>query len=143
MLLSARDLREDQEKFFSEWLVVYPSGQVLGCSTYSSAREIAIEWCRNKDRHTKLFPHESPVWNWFGLSYSAYLVAPRAVLCAMPQEWQERFVGLLKELDETLDWEDSGADYTVQKRDERGRFISDEFANYRRFDRTLIKDKRK
>lgn len=74
-----------------------------------------------------------PVWNWFGLSYAAYLVAPRVVLCAMPQEWQERFVALMEEAEEYVDFSKIDDNYAVNLRSEKGRFASDAFANYRHF----------
>lgn len=39
---------------------------------------------------------------WFGLSYANYLVVPRTVLQSMPDEWQERFVACLQEIDGTF-----------------------------------------
>ena len=54
-----------------------------------------------------------PVHNYFGLSYAQYLVIPRSVLQSMPQEWQQRFVNCLKELNETIDWMPSRGCYRV------------------------------
>lgn len=44
---------------------------------------------------------------WFSLTYANYLIVPRSVLQSMPDEWQARFVGLLREMEEAfghLDW---------------------------------------
>jgi hypothetical protein len=38
----------------------------------------------------------------FGLSYANYLVLPRTLLQSMPQEWQAKFVALLKTLEEAF-----------------------------------------
>lgn len=35
---------------------------------------------------------------WFSLSYANYLVLPRSLLQSMPDEWQERFVTCLEQL---------------------------------------------
>ena len=83
--------------------------------------------------------HESPVHEWFGLSYASYFTVPRSVLEAMPYEWQWQFVALVKELNETLDWgsclpnfDGFGRDnYTVYLRDGYGKFARDPLANYR------------
>ena len=40
-------------------------------------------------------PREGPMHDWFGLSYSSYLVLPRVVIQSMPIAWQVQFVGLL------------------------------------------------
>ncbi|MFI2620460.1 hypothetical protein [Streptomyces sp. NPDC018584] len=38
----------------------------------------------------------------FGLSYANYLVLPRTLLQSMPDDWQNRFVALLDELDDAF-----------------------------------------
>lgn len=67
------------------------------------------------------------VHEWFELSYAQYLTIPRSVLQSMPDEWQERFVACLKELDETIDWRpESGSRYFVDLRiikDDGGRGV--------------------
>lgn len=40
---------------------------------------------------------------YFGLSYANYLVLPRTLLQSMPDEWQTKFVTLLREYDEAFD----------------------------------------
>lgn len=73
---------------------------------------------------------EDPVHTWFELTYSSYFCIPRSALCALPLDWQRRFVALMEEAEaiglQTPD------DYVIQRRDEKtGRFIKDEWANYR------------
>ena len=72
-----------------------------------------------------------PMWDWFELSYSSYLVIPRALLCGMPKEWQAKMVALLDEARETYDTDKIEDNYSVTLRDERGRFRRDQFADYR------------
>ncbi len=74
---------------------------------------------------------DTPIHDWFGLSYSSYLCIPRSALEAMPVGWQERLVALLDEAD-TLGLETPK--YTVQRRASSGRFIKDPWADYRRGD---------
>jgi len=54
---------------------------------------------------------------------------PRAVLEAMPIEWQHRFIAIVEELNNTLDW--GGGPYSVRLRDKNGRFIKDPLRDYR------------
>lgn len=75
--------------------------------------------------------YDGPMWNWFELTYSSYLVIPRALLCGMPLAWQEKMVALLNECREVYDTDQMRDRYTVKLRDERGRFVRDELANYR------------
>ncbi|WP_333758444.1 hypothetical protein [Streptomyces sp. ISBFB 2968] len=44
-------------------------------------------------------PTGGPIHNWFGLSYSNYLVLHRTFLQSMPLEFQERMVACLEELE--------------------------------------------
>lgn len=71
----------------------------------------------------------------FGLSYASYLVVPRSILQEMPGEWQEKFVALMRELNDRLPWEDEmddrGVHYTVGCRDEKGRMAHDPYRQYR------------
>jgi hypothetical protein len=73
---------------------------------------------------------DGPVWYWFSLSYSSYLVLPRALMCGMPIGWQLRMVELLEEAEQVYRWEDMEQDYTVHLRS-AGRFKRDPLANYR------------
>ncbi|MDD5305007.1 MAG: hypothetical protein PHS14_18060 [Elusimicrobia bacterium] len=73
-----------------------------------------------------------PIHNWFELSYAQYLTVPRSVLQSMPAEWQRRFVECLEELDSTFDWRPEGGRYWVKLKDDRGRYVTDELADYER-----------
>lgn len=72
------------------------------------------------------------IHNWFGLSYAQYLTIPRSVLQSMPDEWQERLVQCLQELDAAIDWRPPGGRYWVELRDARGRIAADPFKDYQR-----------
>lgn len=74
---------------------------------------------------------EPPFHAWFGLTYSSYLVLPRAILEAMPLEWQNNMIALLNEANERLDTDKIQDSYSVQLRADDGRFVRDPFANYR------------
>lgn len=59
-------------------------------------------WFRVAERvHSKQVEHDA-IHKHFGLSYTNYLVLPRTLLQSMPDEWQTKFVGLLKEMDEAF-----------------------------------------
>ena len=49
---------------------------------------------------------DGPVHVFFGLTYSNYLVVPRSVLQSMPEEWQAQFVGLLEDMQDTVQQHD-------------------------------------
>jgi len=72
---------------------------------------------------------DTPIWDWFELSYASYLTIPRVVLQTMPTKWQKDFVKLMNELDDTIDWRRSGA-YTTF-RNHRGRYMRDDLNDYR------------
>jgi len=83
-----------------------------------------------------------PVHEWFELSYAQYLTLPRSVLQSMPAQWQKKFVTLLEELDETIDWRPESGRYWVQLKDDKGRYVHDPLMDYQRGRRRLIhKDK--
>lgn len=71
------------------------------------------------------------IHRWFELSYAQYLTVPRSVLRSMPDEWQDRFVTCLEELDETIDWRPKSGRYWVQLKDGKGHYTSDPFMQYR------------
>lgn len=72
-----------------------------------------------------------PVWDYFCLTYSAYLVLPRVSLCSMPLYWQRRFVALMKQAEQMLPQELQGGEYAIQLRGPRGRFVKDPLCDYR------------
>jgi hypothetical protein len=75
---------------------------------------------------------EDFIHNWFGLSYAQYLTIPRSVLQSMPDEWQERFVKCLEELDESIEWRPKSGRYWVKLKDENGRYVTDPLMDYER-----------
>lgn len=72
------------------------------------------------------------IHEWFELTYAQYLTIPRSCLQSMPKEWQEKFVELLHELDETIDWRPESGRYWVELRNSKGRFVEDKFKDYER-----------
>lgn len=72
------------------------------------------------------------IHGWFELSYAQYLTIPRSILQAMSEEWQERFVRCLEELDDTFMWRPTTGRYWVQLKDGAGRFVQDPLMEYRR-----------
>lgn len=44
---------------------------------------------------------ESPLHGWFGLSYSSYFVMPRLAMESLPVDWQNRFIALMDEAEDT------------------------------------------
>lgn len=61
-----------------------------------------------------------------------FMTIPRSVLQSMPGEWQSKFVGLLRELDRTIDWRPEEGQYWVQLKDDRGRYVDDPLMDYER-----------
>lgn len=43
---------------------------------------------------------DGAVHEWFELSYSNYLVLPRTLMQSMPEQWQERMVACLREIEQ-------------------------------------------
>lgn len=82
---------------------------------------------------------KEPIHEFFGLSYSNYLVLPRTALQSMPVEWQEKFVELLNAMSETIkeDFEPDGG-YRVVALDENNKIASDPYSNYERGRRRII-----
>lgn len=72
------------------------------------------------------------IHNWFELSYAQYLTIPRSVLQSMPDEWQQRFVKCLEELDETIDWRPKSGRYWVKLKDDDGKYVHDDLMDYER-----------
>lgn len=73
-----------------------------------------------------------PIHNWFGLSYANYLVLQRSLLQSMPEEWQERFVKCLRQLNEVRPPDLPGTFVVLTKNPTGGRFVSDPYADYQR-----------
>lgn len=73
---------------------------------------------------------DSDIHSWFSLTYASYLTIPRSILQSMPAKWQHEFVGLLEEVGELYGGYDMG--YMVQRRNAKGRFVSDPLRDYER-----------
>lgn len=73
------------------------------------------------------------VHGWFELTYAQYLTIPRSVLQSMPDEWQDRFVTCLEELDEAIDWRPPWPSrYWVVLKDALGKYKYDPLRDYQR-----------
>lgn len=77
------------------------------------------------------------IHDWFELSYAQYLTVPRSALQSMPEEWQNKFVDLLNELDDTIDWRPKEGRYWVQLKDSNGKYVHDPLMDYERGMRQL------
>ena len=80
---------------------------------------------------------DEPIHRFFGLSYASYLVLPRTVLQSMPPDWQRRLVSLMHEVEAELGGFPEEGSYTVNLRDDRGRWMHDPLADYERGRRRL------
>jgi hypothetical protein len=68
-----------------------------------------------------------PIHSYFELTYAQYLVTPRSLLQSMSSEWQQKFVILMRELDNSFSEEyqlPKGLEYTVILKDEKGKIHS-------------------
>ena len=74
---------------------------------------------------------ESPLHEWFGLSYAQFLTVPRLVMENMPLAWQENMKELLEQLDETFDWRPEEGRYWVRLKKGDGRFTNAPLMDYR------------
>jgi hypothetical protein len=77
-------------------------------------------------------PTSDRVHGYFGLTYANYLVEPRSLLQSMPDEWQERFISCLEELDEAYRHLDRPPFYSVQARNYDGKITRDPAPHYNR-----------
>lgn len=75
---------------------------------------------------------DSPVNEWFELTYSSYLVLPRLFLQSMPIEWQKKFIDLIEQIPETLDIDTSYTSNYLVKPRINGKFVKDIYSDYRR-----------
>ena len=80
----------------------------------------------------KEFVHE-----WFGLTYASYMVLPRTMLQSMPDNWQEKFIKLINEMDDKLGHHNKVYSYTVLSKDKNNKFMKDDLRNYNRGRRIL------
>lgn len=74
---------------------------------------------------------DSPISNWFELSYAQFLTVPRLVMESMPLLWQKDMVALLEKMDDTFDWRPKEGRYWVKLKDGSGRFCDAPLSDYR------------
>lgn len=82
-----------------------------------------------------LSPHSlavDDVHAWFSLTYANYLVVERTVLQSMPEEWQQRFVACLRELDKATQDLERAPRFRVSAVDVNGRYVHDPVPHYDR-----------
>lgn len=79
------------------------------------------------------------LWQLFGLSYARFVVLPRVLMHAMPDDWQERMVQLLQEYHDHYDVE-GVPDLYVSARAKNNRWIRlpNWLVNYRHPDQAAI-----
>jgi hypothetical protein len=70
-------------------------------------------------------------WEWFGLSYASWLTIPRIVLQSMPIKWQEKFFGLLDEIEGTIELPEEAKMDTVVNLKKNGKFVRSKLPPYR------------
>ncbi len=63
-----------------------------------------------------------PIHEAFGLTYAAYAVFPRVLLCEMPEDWQRRFLALMGEFEKEFPGYDN-VTYNLKR-------VLDEYAHY-------------
>lgn len=100
-------------------------------STPAQLRRTAAD--RRAERHEPAegFTSREPIHDWFGLSYSNYLVVPRSIAQSMPPAWQRQLVDLLEQAQRRLDIDDAPSNYLVRAR-VGGKFIADPYRDYER-----------
>jgi len=74
---------------------------------------------------------ESPIHEFFGLSYANYFVMQRRLLEEMPYEWQKQFVDLVNQIGDTFDMEYVPQDFEIKAKAENGQYIHDPYSEYR------------
>lgn len=84
--------------------------------------------------------YKDKIHDWFGLTYASYLVVQRSVLQSMPDEWQEKFTALLKELDQEVNkLEDYPSDFWVRAKS-GNKFVHDPYRDYHRGRRKVFNE---
>ena len=79
------------------------------------------------------------IHEYFGLSYSSYLVLHRSILQSMPDEWQEKFIELIDDMEEKSDGlKDLPDTFTVQAISPQGLEIVDKYEDYERGRRNVF-----
>jgi hypothetical protein len=83
------------------------------------------------ERGPLMVREDGPVHEWFGLSYSSYIVLHRALMQSMPIEWQERMVACVRELQEAYEHVALHSEYCVTPR-KNGKYVKETLPHYRR-----------
>lgn len=121
----------------------------LGTNLHAECDSILNEWGCSLDSKNEL-KRGKDIHEWFELTYAQYLTVPRSVLQSMPIIWQEKFVGLLEELDDTqwLSLLPKDSCYRVELRQTKdslngrgwkwGSKVSDPLADYQRGRRNVF-----
>lgn len=84
-------------------------------------------------------PHilTEPIQEFFGLTYASYFVMPRSVLQSMPVEWQARFVAMIDEIDDVIEFPPNHEKSYWVRAHEGRRFCDDPLRDYDRGRRML------
>jgi hypothetical protein len=89
---------------------------------------------------TRDFQVDGPVHEFFELTYSNYLVLPRAIMQSMPTSWQREMVNLLEEARRAC--ETAGVrvaeSYAVRATDTKGRYAFDPTPHYQHAGNVLL-----
>jgi hypothetical protein len=80
----------------------------------------------------KVNSEQSPIHEWFELSYAQFLTVPRLVMESMPLDWQLRMARLLRQMDNTFDWRPKEGRYWVKLKDGEGKYCDAPLGDYRR-----------
>lgn len=112
------------EKEFNNILNKKLNGETLSKENLKRLKEL-VDLINDKS----IEESSEPIHEWFGLTYSSYLVLPRIFLQEMDKEWQVKFVKLLKELEN--EFNDPYDNYLVKPRI-NNKFVKDITNNYRR-----------
>lgn len=84
---------------------------------------------------------EDPVHIQFNLTYANWFTWPRVLMESMPYEWQQKFVELWKEFDETFpEWFGDLHFYVNAKKENKYTKLPEHLCNYRHPDRKSIND---
>lgn len=75
---------------------------------------------------------DGPIHEWFGLTYSNYMILHRTLLQCMPIDWQKRFIALIEEMDEAYRHFDRGSQQYWVRATEGRRFVEEKIPHYRR-----------
>lgn len=104
----ADDPHADAEQQYGQELLALAARALVEAVNAKPADEQPVGWA--KDHEIEL----DAIHKHFGLSYANYLVLPRTLLQSMPQEWQTKFVALLKVMEEAFEHVPQAEVYKVE-----------------------------